>query len=105
MPGGRHRPGLSLAIANDAGDNKVSIVECRAICVRERVAEFATFMDRTRSLRRRMARDTAWKTELLKQALHADRIGGNMRINFGIGSLKPDIIKKARAPHTRRPPQ
>jgi hypothetical protein len=96
MPGSRHWTGLSLAIPNNAGDDEVWIVERRTICVRERVAEFATFMDRARSLRRRMARDTAWKTELLKQALHADRVGRNKRINFGIGSLKPDISNEAR---------
>ena len=67
VPGRGERPGLGLAVADDAGDQKVGIVEGRAVGVGERVAEFAAFVDRSRRLRRRMARNAAGERELPEQ--------------------------------------
>jgi hypothetical protein len=45
MPRRRQRSGLRLAVADNARDDKVRVVECRAISVRQTIAKFAALMD------------------------------------------------------------
>jgi hypothetical protein len=71
MPAGRQRAGLGFAVADDAGNDQVRVVERCPVSVRERVAQFATFMNRARRLGRDMTRNAAGKAELLEQPLHA----------------------------------
>ena len=71
MPGRRERAGLGLAVADDAGDDQVGIVECGAIGVHQRVAELAALVDRARRFRRGMARNAAGKRELPEQLAQA----------------------------------
>ena len=61
MPGSGQRARLGLAISDHAGDDQVGIVESRTKGVREAVAEFASFMDRTGRLGRTVAADPAGK--------------------------------------------
>ena len=75
MPARRQRSGLRLAVADDAGDDQIGIVEGRAVGMREGIAEFAAFMDRARRLRRDVARDAAGERELREEALHALFVG------------------------------
>ena len=51
MPAGRERTRFGLSIADDAGDEEIRVVEGGSLCVRERVAELATLVDRARSFR------------------------------------------------------
>ena len=76
MPGRRQRPGLGLAVADDAGDDQIGIVEGGAIGVDERVAEFAALVDRARRLRRGVARNAAGKRELPEQLAQALGVRG-----------------------------
>ena len=62
VPRGRQRPGFRLAVADHDGDDQVRVVECRAVGVRDRIAEFAAFVDRAGRLRRAMAADAARET-------------------------------------------
>ena len=62
MPARRQRPGFRLAVADDAGDDQIGIVERRAIGVRDGVAQFAAFVDRAGRLRRHMARECRRET-------------------------------------------
>ena len=48
VPAGGERPGLGLAVADDAGDEQVGVVEGGAVGVGERVAELAALVDRAR---------------------------------------------------------
>ena len=50
MPAGGQRSGLGLAVADDAGDDQVGVVERRAEGVAEAVAELAPLVDRARGL-------------------------------------------------------
>ena len=68
VPARRERSGLRLAVADDARDEQVGIVERRAERVRERVAELAALVDRSRRLGRDVARDPAGKRELPEEA-------------------------------------
>ena len=61
VPARRQRARLRLTVADHAADDEIWIVERGAVRVRQRVAELATFVDRARCFRRRVARDAAGK--------------------------------------------
>ena len=88
MPARRQRSGLGLAIADDATDHQVGIVECRAVRVRERVAELAPLMDRARCLGRHMTGDPARERELAKQPAHPVDIAADRWIDLAVGALE-----------------
>src|SRR6185437_3760049 len=96
VPGGRHRPGLGLAIADDAGGDKLGIVEHRTIGMSERIAELAAFMDRAGRLGRGVARDTAREAELPEQPPHAFFGLRHARIKLAIAAIEPGAGDNAR---------
>ena len=49
MPGRRERPGLRFAVADDARDDQLGVVERRAEGMAQRIAELAAFVDRSRA--------------------------------------------------------
>src|SRR5262249_6292691 len=61
VPRCRERAGLRLAVAHDARDDQVRVVECRAVRVGKSIAEFPSFMNGARRFRRRMARNSTWE--------------------------------------------
>ena len=65
MPTGRQRTGLRFAVADDAGDDQIRVVEGRSVGVRERVAQFAAFVNRARRFRRDVAGNAAGKENCL----------------------------------------
>ena len=68
MPCGGQRASLRFAIADDAGDDQIGIVEHRAEGMAERIAQLAALVDRARALRRSMAGNAAGKRELDERA-------------------------------------
>ena len=67
LPGALERAGLGLAVADDAGDQQVGVVEGGAEGVDERVAELAALVDRARGRHADVARDPARGRELADQ--------------------------------------
>lgn len=61
MPGSGQWASLGFAVANDASHDEVWIVECRAIGVDQRIAEFAALVDRPGCLGRAVARNATPK--------------------------------------------
>ena len=88
MPARGERPGLGLAVADDAGDEQIGVVEGRAEGVRQRVAELAALVDRARRLGRGMARDPAGKRELAEELPHALLVLGDVRIDLAVRALE-----------------
>ena len=81
MPARRERPGLGLAVADDAADEQVRVVEGGAVGVRERVAELAALVDRARRLGRGVARDPARERELPEQLLQPGLVERDVRVD------------------------
>ena len=59
MPARRQRSSFRLAVANDAGDDQIGVVEGRSVGVRDGIAELAAFVYLTGRLRRYVAGDAA----------------------------------------------
>src|SRR5262245_2986431 len=69
MPARRQRSSFRLAVADDAGNDQIGVVEGRSVGVRDGIAEFTALVYRTGRLRRHVARDAAGERELGEQAL------------------------------------
>ena len=88
MPRGRQRPRFRLAVADHARHGQRGIVEYRAERMAQRVAELAALVNRSRSIRRGVARDAAGKGELREQALEARLILAHVRVNLAVRTLE-----------------
>ena len=97
VPARRQRPRLGLAVADDAADEQVRVVERSAVGVHERVAELAALVDRARRLRRDVARDPAGERELAEQLAHALFVARDVGVDLGVAALEPGRRDKSRA--------
>ena len=88
VPARRQRPGLGLAVANDAGDDQVGIVEGRAVGMGQGIAELAALVDGARSFRRHMAWNAVRPGELAEQPVHAVAAALDRRITLGVGAFQ-----------------
>src|SRR5215468_10125006 len=95
MPARRQRSGFRFAVADDAGNDQIAVVERRSVGVRDGIAELTALVYRTGRLRRHVAWDAAGERELGEQALHALFVARDVRINFTVGSLKVGIRDQA----------
>ena len=97
LPGRRQRPGLGLAVADDAGDDQTGIVERRAEGVAEGIAEFAAFMDRAGRRGRDMARNAAGERKLLEQPLHSGFVLADVGIDLAVAAFEIGVGDQRRA--------
>ena len=97
VPARRERAGLRLAVADDAGDDEIRIVEGCPEGVHERVAELAALVDRARRLRRRVARDAAGKRELAEELAQAFLPLADVRIQLAVRPLQVRVGDVCRA--------
>ena len=97
MPARRERSGLGLAVADDAGDDQILVVEGRAIGVAQRIAEFAAFMNAARRFRGNVAGNASGEAELLEQPLHAASVLADVRIDLAVGAFEIGVSHKGRA--------
>src|SRR5690348_15529488 len=88
VPGCRERARFRFAVANDAGRDQVGIVQHGAEGMGQGITQFATFVDRTWCLWRRMAWYSAWKGELPEKPAQTGFVLRNIRIAFAIGALE-----------------
>ena len=82
------RPCLRFAVADDAGDDQIGVVERHSIRVREAVAEFAAFVDRAGRLRRDVRSDLSGEGELLEELPQAFRVLALVRIHLRVRALE-----------------
>src|SRR5579871_5192209 len=67
MPRRGERPGFRLAIADDAGNEEIGIVEHRSERMAEGIAQLPALVDGAGALRRRMAGNSTGKRKLRKE--------------------------------------
>ena len=88
VPARGERPGLGLAVADDAGDEQVGVVERGAEGVHERVAELAALVDRARRLRGGVARDPAGEGELAEELAETVLARADAGEELAVGALQ-----------------
>ena len=96
LPGARFR----FAVADDAGDDQIGIVERGSEGMAERIAQLAAFVNRSRRRRRDVAGNAAGKRELLEQLFQPGFVLGDVRINFAPGAFEIDVAHNRRAAMT-----
>ena len=101
VPGGGQRPRLRLAVADDAGDEQVGVVEGGAVRVRQGVAELAAFVHRARRLGRVVAWNAAGEGELGEESLQARFILGDLGIDLAVRAFEVRIGDEPGASVTR----
>ena len=97
MPRGGERPGLRFAVADDAGDDEVGIVEDGPERVAERIAQLAALVDRPGRLRRCVARDPSGEGELEEQLLKPGFVLADVGIDLAVGALEVRVAHDGRA--------
>ena len=97
MPARRERPGLRLAVADDAGHEQVRIVEGGSERVRERVPELPALVDRPRRLGRDVARDAAGEGELPEELAQTVLIPPDVGIELAVSAFEVRIRDEAGA--------
>ncbi len=88
VPARRQRARLRLAVADDARDEQVRVVERGPVRVGERVAELPAFVDRARRLGRDVARDPAGEGELAEEPAQPLLAAADVRVDLAVGALE-----------------
>lgn len=101
MPCGGERSRLRLAIADDAGDDEIGIVEHCAERMAERIAQFAALVDRAGALGRCVTGDSARKGKLDKQLPQPGLILADIGIDLAVSAFKISVSHDSRAAAAR----
>src|SRR6185503_13951737 len=101
VPAGGQRASFSFAVADYAGHDEAGVVEGCTVCVYERVAKFAAFVDRAGSFRGDVAGNSVGPAELAEEALDAVAILLDVRVDLGVGTFKVGIRHEARTAVSR----
>src|SRR5207237_6272220 len=91
VPRAGGRPGLRLAVADDACDDQVGVVERGAERRRQRVAELAALVDGPRHDRSEVAREASGRGEAADQADEPFAIAGELGPYVLRASIDPEV--------------
>src|SRR6202043_3102132 len=97
MPTSRESPGLSFAVADDATDDQIRIVEGGSIRMRHRVAQFAAFMNGAGGLRRYVTGNSMRPGKLAKEPLQSVPAALYRRITLGVRAFEIAVGHDTRA--------
>src|SRR5205823_5040020 len=97
MPRSGERPGFRLAIADNAGDDEIGIIEHRPERTAQRIAQLAALVNRARALRRCMAGYSSGKPKLSKELLKSGLVLADVWIHPDIGALEISVGVDGRA--------
>ena len=96
MPRGRQGTRLRLAIADDAGNDQIGIVEHSPERMAERIAQLAALVDRARAFRRGVAGNSPGKGELDKELSQPSLILADIRIDFAVRAFEIGVAHDGR---------
>src|SRR5678815_2582825 len=91
MPTGGKRARFSFSVADDGRYDQVRIIEGGAEGVTQRVAKFASFVNRSWDFRCDVTWYPARERKLPKHFLHPFFALRNVRVDLGVGAFEPDI--------------
>ena len=94
--GQRARFRLAVAVADDAGNDQIGIVEYRPERMAERIPQLAALVDRARTLRRCVARDAVGERKLKKQLLQPRLVPADVRIDLAVSALEVGVAHDRR---------
>jgi hypothetical protein len=97
VPRRRHRPGLRLAVTDDARNDEIGVVERGAERMGQGVAQLTALVDGARDLRRHVAWDAARERELPEQPRHPCAVTPDRRVGLGPAPLQPGVRHQRRA--------
>src|SRR5208282_580755 len=97
MPSRGQRSGFRLAIADDADDDEIGIVEHRPKRMAERVPQLATLVDRPWALRRCVAGNPSGKRKLNEELPQPGLILANVWINLAVSAFEVSVAHDDRA--------
>ena len=97
MPRRGQRSGFRLAVADDAGDNEIGIVEHRPERMTERITQLAALVDRARTLWRCVARNASRKRKLNKELPQPGLVLADVWIDLAVGALEISVGHDGRA--------
>src|SRR5206468_12289539 len=96
VPAGRQRPGLGLAVTDDAEHDEIRVVERRTERMDQRVAQLATLVDRAWRFGGDVAADPARKRELAEQLLHARLVQRERGVDLAGRALEVRVCDRSR---------
>src|SRR4030042_927658 len=97
MPRRGQRPGFRLAVADDAGDYEIGIIEDRTERMAERIAQLTALVDRAGRLRRCVAWNSAGKRKLNKKLPKPGLVLADVGIYLAVSALKISVAYHGRA--------
>lgn len=100
MPACGKRPGLGFPITDNRGDDQVRIVKRGTEGMRERISQFAAFMDTAWRFWRHVAGNTARKAELLEQFLHPAFVLRDFRVRLCVCAFEVSVSDQRRSSMT-----
>src|SRR5215470_1820652 len=101
MPACRQWSSFGFAIADNTNCQQIRIVKHRTIRVRQRVTEFAAFVDRSGSLGRDVTGNSAGKGKLLEQLLHSHFVLRNIGIELAVSAFEVRVSNQTGTTMTR----
>ena len=96
VPARRERACLGFAVAHDAGNQEIRVVEGGTEGVHERVAELTAFVDRPGYLRSHVAGNPARERELPKEPLEPGLVTADARIELAVGPFEVGVGDEGR---------
>ena len=96
MPCGGQWAGLGFAVADDAGDDQVRIVERGPEGMADRIPQLAPLMNRPRRLRRNVTGNPSGEGELLEQLFQPGLILADVGIDLAVRAFEVDVAHHRR---------
>ena len=97
MPGRGQRSGFRLAVADDAGDDEVGIIEHGPERMAERIAQFAALVDRAGAFRRGVAGNPAGERELQEELSQPGLVLADVGVDLAVGAFEVRVAHDGRA--------
>ena len=97
VPAGGQRSRLGLAVADDAGDDQVGVVEGGPVGMRQGIAQLTPFVDGAGRFRSDVAGNAAGERELGEEPLHARLVLADVGIDLAVRPFEVGVG------HQRRP--